>query len=65
MVDLLDGRHASFLEATLTQGVLCCVAVTDTLPRSAVGFVDVGASLVLVVTLAFRLLMGGAILSVG
>ena len=47
---------------TLTQRVLCNVAVTDTFPRSAVALVGLGVTLIFIVMLVCFLFMLGTVL---
>ena len=65
VVYLFNGRQPTFLKASLTQRMLRGIAVTDALPRSAVGFIDIRASLEPVVLLPGGFLMLRAVLSVG
>lgn len=53
VVYFLHWCQPTFLETLFTQRMLCDVAVTDALPRSAVFAVDIGAALVFVVLAAF------------
>ena len=53
VVNFLYRSQMTFLETHLTEGMLCCIAVTDAFPRSAVLAVDIGAALVFVVLAAF------------
>lgn len=64
VMNLLDRGEFSFFQTHLAQRMLRSVAVTDTLPCSAVGFVYVWVTLVLVVTFPFHLPVFLAILSV-
>jgi hypothetical protein len=53
VVNLLHWCQPTFLETLFTQRMLCGVAVTDALPRSAVFAVDIGTALVFIVFAAF------------
>ena len=53
VVNLLYQCQPTFLETLFTQRMLCDVAVTDALPRSAVLAVDIGTALVFIVFSAF------------
>lgn len=53
VVNFLHRCQPAFLEAHLTEGMLCCIAVTDAFPCSAVFAVDIGAALVFIVLAAF------------
>ena len=57
VMHLLDRGEASFLQTHLAEGMLLHIAVPDTLPSSAVLFVDVWAAFILVVPVAFQLLV--------
>lgn len=46
---LLDGSDPSFLQALFAQRMLRSIAVTDSLPCSAVGLMDIGRTAVFVV----------------
>ena len=52
VVNFLYRSQPTFLKTHLTEGMLCCIAVTNAFPRSAVLAVDVGAALVFVVPAA-------------
>ena len=52
VVNLLNGSESAFLKTHLAEGMLLCVTVTDSFPRSAVGLVDVRVTLVPVVPLS-------------
>lgn len=53
VVNFLYRDQPTFLEAHLTERMLCRIAVTDAFPRSAVLAVHIGAALILVVLAAF------------
>lgn len=53
VVNFLYRSQPTFLEAHLTEGMLCRIAVTDAFPCSAVLAVNIGAALVFVVLAAF------------
>ena len=53
VVNFLHRSQPTFLETHLAEGMLRRIAVTDTLPCSAVLAVDIGAALVFVVPAAF------------
>lgn len=53
VVNFLHRSQPTFLEAHLTEGMLCRIAVTDAFPCSTVLAVDIGAALVFVVLAAF------------
>ena len=53
VVYFLHRGQPTLLEALFTQRMLCGVAVTDALPRSAVLAVDIGTALVFIVFAAF------------
>ena len=53
VVNFLYRSQPTFLEAHLTEGMLCRIAVTNAFPRSAVLAVDISAALVFVVLSAF------------
>lgn len=61
-MDLLGRRQLALLIALLTEGMQLDVAVTDALPASAVAFVGLRVSFVLVVLFVHDLLMLGAVL---
>ena len=62
MVDLLGRRQLALLLTLLAERVGLDEAVTDALPASAVAFVGLGVSLVLIVLFVYDLLMLGAVL---
>ena len=62
VVDLLGRRQLALLLALLTKGMQFDVAIADALPASAVAFVGLGVSLVLVVVFVHHLLMFSAVL---
>jgi hypothetical protein len=62
VVDFLCGCQLALLLAFLAKRVRLDVAVTDSLPASAVAFVGLGVSLVLVVLFVHDFLMLGAVL---
>ena len=62
VVDFLGRRQLALLLALLTKGMQLDVAVADALPASAVAFVGLWVSLVLVVLFVHDLLMLGAVL---
>ena len=62
VVDLFGRRQLALLLALLAKGVQLDVAVADALPTSAVAFVGLRVSLVLVVLFVHDLLMLGAVL---
>ena len=64
MMHLFDRGEPSVFETQLAQRMLRSVTVTDTLPRSAVGFVYVWITLVLIVAFPFHLPVFLAVLSV-
>lgn len=53
VVNFLHRSQPTFLETLFTQRMLCGVAVTDTLPCSAVLAVDIGTALVFIIFAAF------------
>lgn len=61
-MDLLRRRQLALLLALLTERVRLDVAVTDALPASAVAFIGLGVTLVLVVLFVHDLLVLGAVL---
>lgn len=61
-MDLLCGRQLSLLLAFLTERVCLNEAVTDSFPASAVAFVGLGVTLILVVLFVHDLLMLGTVL---
>ena len=62
VVDLLGRRQLALLLTLLTKGMQFDVAVANALPASAVAFVGLGVSLVLIVLFVYDLLMLGAVL---
>ena len=62
VVDLFSRRQLALLLALLTKGMQLDVAVADALPTSAVAFVGLGVSLILVVLFVHNLLMFDAVL---
>ena len=62
VVDFLGRRQLALLLALLTKGMQLDVTIADTLPASAVAFVGLRVSLVLVVLFVHDLLMLGAVL---
>jgi hypothetical protein len=62
VVNFLGRRQFALLLAFLTERVRLDVAVTDTLPRTAVSFVGSRVALVLVVAFVHDLLMLGTVL---
>lgn len=62
VVDFFGRYQLALLLALLTKGMQLDVAVTDALPTSAVAFVGLGVSLVLVVLFVHDFLMLGAVL---
>lgn len=62
MVDLFSRRQLALLLTLLAKGVQLDVAIADALPASAVAFVGLRVSLVLVVLFVHDLLMLGAVL---
>ena len=61
-MDLLGRRQLALLLALLTKGMQLDVAVADAFPASAVAFVGLRVSFVLVVLFVHDLLMFGAVL---
>lgn len=53
VVNFLHRSQPTFLETHLAERMLCRIAVTDALPRSAVLAVDIGTALELVIFAAF------------
>ena len=51
VVNLLHRSESAFLKTHLAEGMLPCVAVTDSFPRSAVGLVDVRGAFIFIVFL--------------
>jgi hypothetical protein len=51
VVNLLDGSESAFLKTHLAEGMLLCVAVTDSFPRSAVGLVHFWGAFIFIVFL--------------
>ena len=51
MVNLLDGSESAFLKTHLAEGMLLCVAVADSFPRSAVGLVHFRGAFIFIVFL--------------
>ena len=62
VVDFFGRRQLALLLALLTKWMQLDVAVADALPASAVAFVGLGVSLVLVVLFVHNLLMHGTVL---
>ena len=62
MVDLFSRHQLALLLALLAKGMQLDVTIADALPASAVAFVGLGVSLVLVVLFVHDLLMLGAVL---
>jgi hypothetical protein len=62
VVDLFSRHQLALLLALLAKGMQLDVAVADALPASAVAFVGLGVSMVLVVLFVYDFLMLGAVL---
>ena len=64
VVDFLHGSQPTLFQTLLAQRMLRSIPVTDTLPRSAVGFIDVRVTLIPAVLLPCRLSVFFTVLSV-
>ena len=62
MMHLFDRGKPSVFETQLAQRMLRSVAVTDTLPRSAIGLVYLGSPFILVVVPSYHSFVIGTVL---